>query len=453
MIVEVDKHWFFRSFFEREVNMRIKALEIGYDFDFVTKQNGIKTIFDNYNIKSIPVDTENHLWEYEIDEEKFDLKGFKKDFKSNFGIKYNREIAELERRFNEEKEKQNMHTIIKSFAKLSDTILKNISISSQHYVVCGDVTNCQIKDKNSYLDLVFDNNSFHKMKVYIESNKFISDEDKKVLENMDESSDNQKEIQVTGTIEYDVKNMQFQIIPTKKIEIIGQSKRLQQISLWKEEIKNHSLEKQKTYYYLPKRIGLITNQNSKGYRDFKEILGKNYYDEYIGTRFKDVPLKADNIIKAIKEFNADNDCDCIFIVSGGGNPYWLLEFSNIELLEEISNSKIPIFTGIGHSDDELLCDKVSSQCFPTPSKAADHIKMLINKGNKDEKERIYAKNKKEKNNEIEHLKIEIQEKDNEIAKLKRDIQEKDSEIAKLKGDIQENTRKKSKGFLGRIFGD
>ena len=65
--------------------------------------------------------------------------------------------------------------------------------------------------------------------------------------------------------------------------------------------------------------------------------------------------------------------DCIIITRGGGSIDDLWIFNHIDILERIYNSKIPIFTGIGHDIDHSLADKISDKSFITPTDIGRYI--------------------------------------------------------------------------------
>ena len=48
-----------------------------------------------------------------------------------------------------------------------------------------------------------------------------------------------------------------------------------------------------------------------------------------------------------------------------------MSFSQSEVLEAIHKSAIPIITGIGHQNDDLLCDRVADYNADTPTGAAE----------------------------------------------------------------------------------
>ena len=67
-----------------------------------------------------------------------------------------------------------------------------------------------------------------------------------------------------------------------------------------------------------------------------------------------------NLRKLLKRINQENIVDIILIVRGGGSSLQdLMAFNDETLVREISKSKIPTITGIGHKPDVGLADYAS----------------------------------------------------------------------------------------------
>lgn len=116
-----------------------------------------------------------------------------------------------------------------------------------------------------------------------------------------------------------------------------------------------------------KCVGLIYGKNSRAYDDFIASLGS---PKPVQLRKIDVAIKKINeIVDAIKRFNADDECDCICIIRGGGSQKELALYSNPMLLEAMRDSRLPIITGIGHAKDEPLCQKFARYPAITPTAA------------------------------------------------------------------------------------
>ena len=63
--------------------------------------------------------------------------------------------------------------------------------------------------------------------------------------------------------------------------------------------------------------------------------------------------------------------DVLIVGRGGGSIEDLWAFNEIEVINAIFNSKIPIISAIGHETDYTISDFVSSLRAPTPTAAAE----------------------------------------------------------------------------------
>ncbi|MGI6612379.1 MAG: exodeoxyribonuclease VII large subunit [Candidatus Nanosyncoccaceae bacterium] len=128
--------------------------------------------------------------------------------------------------------------------------------------------------------------------------------------------------------------------------------------------------------YLPSSIGVISSEQAAGYADFVRILDERWGGLEIFFRHTQVQgdLAADQIIKAINQFNQmSNAPELIAIIRGGGSADDLACFNDERLVRAIVASRIPIITGIGHETDQSLSDLAADVIAATPSHAAQMI--------------------------------------------------------------------------------
>ena len=135
--------------------------------------------------------------------------------------------------------------------------------------------------------------------------------------------------------------------------------------------------------YLPviaKRIALIGSPGTAGHRDFMSKLESNsVYTNFVVKQFP-ASVQGDKagaeIIAALKEARS-HDVDVIVILRGGGSKMDLNVFNNFELTKEISLTKIPVITGIGHEHDEVVADLVCRRMCITPTAVAEFLYIQI----------------------------------------------------------------------------
>ncbi|HZH86647.1 MAG TPA: exodeoxyribonuclease VII large subunit [Brumimicrobium sp.] len=129
-----------------------------------------------------------------------------------------------------------------------------------------------------------------------------------------------------------------------------------------------------------KRIALIGSPNTSGYRDFQnELLVNHDYNKFV---IKEFPVRVQGdaavkeIVAAIKDANR-HDADVIVILRGGGSKMDLALFDDYEISKAICMSRLPVLTGIGHENDEVVADLVARITFITPTAVARHIHYAI----------------------------------------------------------------------------
>lgn len=135
--------------------------------------------------------------------------------------------------------------------------------------------------------------------------------------------------------------------------------------------------------YLPtiaKKIILIGSPNTSGYRDFySELTANNIYTNF-GVKEIVATVQGERavneLVAAIEKANKYS-ADLIVIVRGGGSKMDLNIFNNYEIAKAICLSKLPIITGIGHENDEVVADLVAIKSFITPTAAAKSLYLSI----------------------------------------------------------------------------
>ena len=131
---------------------------------------------------------------------------------------------------------------------------------------------------------------------------------------------------------------------------------------------------------IAKRIALIGSPGTAGHRDFMSKLESNsVYTNFVVKQFA-ASVQGDKagteIIAALKEART-YDVDVIVILRGGGSKMDLNVFNNYELSKEISLTKTPVITGIGHEHDEVVADLVCRRMCITPTAVAEFLYIQI----------------------------------------------------------------------------
>lgn len=124
---------------------------------------------------------------------------------------------------------------------------------------------------------------------------------------------------------------------------------------------------------LPQHVAVISSQQAAGYADFIKILNDRWGGLQVDVASVQVQGAAapDQIISALKYFNAQPKLpQVIVIVRGGGSADDLSAFNDELLVREIAASRVPTLVGVGHEVDVSLADMVADVRAATPSNAA-----------------------------------------------------------------------------------
>lgn len=125
----------------------------------------------------------------------------------------------------------------------------------------------------------------------------------------------------------------------------------------------------------PKTIGIVTSPTGAVISDILQILNRRAYGFHVLLN----PVKvqgegaAEEIGRAIDDFNQYNLADVIIVGRGGGSIEDLWAFNEERVVESVYRSKIPIISAVGHETDTTLCDLAADVRAPTPSAAAELV--------------------------------------------------------------------------------
>lgn len=126
---------------------------------------------------------------------------------------------------------------------------------------------------------------------------------------------------------------------------------------------------------MPKTIGIVTSPTGAVIQDILNILDRRFSSVHVILN----PVKvqgegaAQEIAKAIDQFNQYNLADVLIVGRGGGSLEDLWAFNEEVVAEAIYNSKIPVISAVGHETDFSIADYVADVRAPTPSAAAEIV--------------------------------------------------------------------------------
>lgn len=330
--------------------MIIKGIKQFGKIDFRYAVNSLSFVTKSKNYKNI--------WCWDIDLSKIDkyeiyhkLSSFKQNDVENFQNLIKNLVRESGPKHVEEKPK-------------FDNFIKKLEMKQKHdptiYTVIGDIID-KYSCPKGLLYTLLDNHNINKTIQLLVPTEILRRDFK--TDKSDDISDDIR-VEVSGTVQFYSPKASMQMI-AHSIKILGQCSRLDEERKYKKECKpyfrNGDEQKNFTINNTITDVGLITGgtvtnpiQGAKDFINKLPIELKNsLHSEYI--KISDI----NEIITALHRLNEDGTCQIIAIVRGGGSKESLVCYSDPKLVKAIFKSPIPVVTGIGHSSDNLLCEKAA----------------------------------------------------------------------------------------------
>ena len=123
----------------------------------------------------------------------------------------------------------------------------------------------------------------------------------------------------------------------------------------------------------PRAIGIITSPQAAALKDVLSTLARRspHIPIVIYPTLVQGPEAPAGIIAALNAANAEQAVDVILLVRGGGSIEDLWAFNDEQLAYAISDSEIPVVSGVGHETDFTIADFVADLRAPTPTGAAE----------------------------------------------------------------------------------
>ena len=123
----------------------------------------------------------------------------------------------------------------------------------------------------------------------------------------------------------------------------------------------------------PQKIGVVTSSTGAAVQDIFNVLKRRFPVAEVVLRPCQVQGEgaAEDIAKAIYEFNKLNAADVLIVGRGGGSIEDLWAFNEEIVARAVFASRIPVISAVGHETDYTICDFVADLRAPTPSAAAE----------------------------------------------------------------------------------
>ncbi len=125
----------------------------------------------------------------------------------------------------------------------------------------------------------------------------------------------------------------------------------------------------------PQRIGVVTSPRGKAIHDIIRTLKRRYPIAEVvvaGVQVEGEGAAAE-IVSGLQILAEEPGIDVIILGRGGGSYEDLMPFNAEEVARAVSESPIPVVTGIGHEPDTSIADMVADARASTPTAAAEAV--------------------------------------------------------------------------------
>ena len=184
-----------------------------------------------------------------------------------------------------------------------------------------------------------------------------------------------QEVIVTGKVDFYDGSGRLQV-KINNIEIFGEGALRQRIEQLKKKLAQDGVfDNMREIPLYPENIGVITSEQGAVIHDVQSAINRRFpiSNILLYPSIVQGDSASKSLVKQILKANKDNISNVILIVRGGGSFFDLMPFNDETLIRAISNSRIPVVTGIGHEPDITLADYASDKSTPTPTAAAEYV--------------------------------------------------------------------------------
>jgi len=125
----------------------------------------------------------------------------------------------------------------------------------------------------------------------------------------------------------------------------------------------------------PQRVGVVTSPTGAAIADIIHVLSQRapWMDVILRPAAVQGEGAAEEIARAVDEFNEYGRVDVLIVGRGGGSVEDLWAFNEEVVARSLFRSKIPVVSAVGHEIDHTISDLVADLRAPTPSAAAERV--------------------------------------------------------------------------------
>lgn len=126
---------------------------------------------------------------------------------------------------------------------------------------------------------------------------------------------------------------------------------------------------------VPQRLAIISSDTAAGYGDFINQIEQNANGYSFTYELFSASMQGEatssSVVQALSDiYEREHEFDVVLIIRGGGAKAELAAFDDYDIAFMVSQSPLPVLTGIGHERDESVTDLVAWQKFKTPTAVA-----------------------------------------------------------------------------------
>jgi exodeoxyribonuclease VII large subunit len=122
---------------------------------------------------------------------------------------------------------------------------------------------------------------------------------------------------------------------------------------------------------VPETIGVVTSPDGDACHDITTAIHESApaVDILIEPATVQGPNAPQSLANGIQALDRDTDCDVMIVGRGGGGTTDLQAFNSEVVAEAIHDATTPIVSAVGHTDDQLIADRVADVTVTTPREA------------------------------------------------------------------------------------
>jgi exodeoxyribonuclease VII large subunit len=167
-------------------------------------------------------------------------------------------------------------------------------------------------------------------------------------------------------------------LQVREIRLVGEGELLARLERRRQLLAAEGLfarELKRPLPFLPRRIGLVTAENSAAERDVVENARRRWPGVDFAIRYAAMQGAncATQVIDALRALDNDPTVEVIVIARGGGSIEDLLPFSDEGMVRAVHAATTPVVSAIGHEPDSPILDLVADLRASTPTDAAKQV--------------------------------------------------------------------------------